>query len=71
MKCGDIMSTNLEWLTEQDTIDVAASKMAEAGVGFLPICDAEKRVVGVVTDRDLVTRGIAKRAVPPQQPWRP
>jgi CBS domain-containing protein len=64
MKCGDIMSTNLEWLTEQDTIDVAASKMAEAGVGFLPICDAEKRVVGVVTDRDLVTRGIAKRVTP-------
>ncbi len=64
MKCADIMSTNLEWLTEQDTIDFAASKMAEAGVGFLPICDAEKRVVGVVTDRDLVTRGIAKRVVP-------
>ena len=63
MKCEDIMSTNLEWLSEQDTIEVAASKMAEAGVGFLPICDVERRVIGVVTDRDLVTRGIAKRAV--------
>jgi hypothetical protein len=38
--------------------------MAEAGVGFLPICDADRRVVGVVTDRDLVTRGIAAKVVP-------
>ena len=64
MKCADIMNTNLEWLTEQDTIAKAASVMAEAGVGFLPICDARKRVVGVVTDRDLTTRALAKRVAP-------
>jgi CBS domain-containing protein len=61
MKCSDIMNTNLEWLTEQDTIQKAASVMAEAGVGFLPICDGRMRVVGVVTDRDLTTRALAKR----------
>ena len=38
--------------------------MAEAGVGFLPICDARQRVIGVVTDRDLATRALAKRVVP-------
>jgi CBS domain-containing protein len=64
MKCEDIMSTNLEWLSEQDTVQTAAQRMAEAGVGFLPICDAGKRVVGVITDRDLVTRGMAKGVVP-------
>ena len=64
MKCATIMSTNLEWLTEQDTIQTAADKMTEAGVGFLPICDAERRVVGVVTDRDLVTRALARKVVP-------
>lgn len=64
MKCEDIMSTNLEWLNERDTVQTAATRMAEAGVGFLPICDAEKRVVGVVTDRDLVTRGIAGKVTP-------
>ena len=64
MKCQAIMSTNLEWLTEKDTVQTAASRMAEAGVGFLPICDAERRVVGVVTDRDLVTRGIARHIEP-------
>ena len=64
MKCQAIMSTNLEWLTEKDTVQTAASRMADAGVGFLPICDAERRVVGVVTDRDLVTRGIAREIEP-------
>jgi CBS domain-containing protein len=64
MKCANIMSTNLEYLTEQDTVQGAANRMAEAGVGFLPICDAERRVIGVVTDRDLVTRGIAQKVVP-------
>jgi CBS domain-containing protein len=64
MKCADIMNTNLEWLTEKDTISKAAAVMAEANVGFLPICDANQRVVGVVTDRDLTTRALAKRIAP-------
>jgi CBS domain-containing protein len=55
MKCTDIMNKNLEWLTEKDTIFKAATVMAEAGIGFLPICDAHMHVVGVVTDRDLTT----------------
>jgi CBS domain-containing protein len=61
MKCADIMSKNLEWLNEKDTVLKAAAIMAEAGVGFLPICDARKHVVGVVTDRDLATRALAKK----------
>lgn len=60
MKCVDIMNKNVECLTEQDTIQKAAQVMAEAGVGFLPICDARKHVIGVVTDRDLTTRALAK-----------
>jgi CBS domain-containing protein len=61
MKCRDIMNSNLEWLTEKDTIDAAATKMAETGLGFLPICDARMRPVGVVTDRDLTIRALARR----------
>jgi signal-transduction protein with cAMP-binding, CBS, and nucleotidyltransferase domain len=58
--CEELMCTNLEWLTENDTIQRAAELMAEAGVGFLPICDVNKRAIGVVTDRDLTTRVLAK-----------
>jgi CBS-domain-containing membrane protein len=64
MKCADIMSKNLEWLNEKDTVQQAAAVMADAGVGFLPICDKWKKVIGVVTDRDLTTRGLAKRVAP-------
>ena len=64
MKCADIMNTNLEWLTETDSVLKAATVMAEAGVGFLPICDSGKRVIGVVTDRDLTTRVLAKKVAP-------
>jgi CBS domain-containing protein len=64
MKCAEIMNKNVEWLTEKDTVRKAASVMADAGVGFLPICDAERRVIGVVTDRDLTTRVLAKKLDP-------
>jgi CBS domain-containing protein len=64
MKCSDIINRNLEWLTETDSVLKAATVMAEAGVGFLPICDARLRVIGVVTDRDLATRVIAKKIAP-------
>ena len=66
MKCADIMSKNLEWLNEKDTVRQAAAVMADAGIGFLPICDKWKKVVGVVTDRDLATRGLAKKVDPGQ-----
>jgi CBS domain-containing protein len=68
MKCKDMMTTNPEWLAEGDTVRAAATRMAEAGVGFLPICDTERRVIGVITDRDLVTRGMAKDVVPATTP---
>lgn len=64
MKCKDIMSSNLEWLTEKDTVHKAAMVMADSGVGFLPICDARQRVIGVVTDRDLTVRVLARNVVP-------
>jgi signal-transduction protein with cAMP-binding, CBS, and nucleotidyltransferase domain len=58
------MNKNLEWLNEKDTILKAATVMAEAGVGFLPICDKRKHVIGVVTDRDLTTRALAQKIDP-------
>lgn len=60
MKCSDIMIRDLEMLSENATIAEAARRMAEAGIGFLPICDASQKVIGVVTDRDLVTRALAQ-----------
>jgi CBS domain-containing protein len=59
MKCSDIMSKNVELLFDGDSVDRAAAIMAGAQVGFLPVCDGDRKVLGVVTDRDLVTRVMA------------
>jgi CBS domain-containing protein len=64
MKCSDIVSKNVERLLERDTLDRVATVMADAQVGFLPVCDADGKVVGVVGDRDLVDRAMAKRLDP-------
>jgi CBS domain-containing protein len=64
MRCSDIVSKNVEMLSEHDTVDRAATVMADAQVGFLPVCDAEGKVVGVVGDRDLVNRAMATRLDP-------
>lgn len=61
MRCKDIMNKNLEWLTDRATIRAAAVMMAEQGVGFLPICDADGRPMGVITDRDIVMRAVAEK----------
>lgn len=61
MKCADIMSKQLEYVTESATVQQAAIVMRDSGVGFLPICDAGGRVIGVVTDRDLATRALAAK----------
>jgi CBS domain-containing protein len=60
MKCSDLTGTKPEMLSEKDNVAHAARLMAEASVGFLPVCDAARKVLGVVTDRDIVIRAIAK-----------
>ena len=68
MKCVDVASEYYETLSEGDSLARAAEVMAESGVGFLPICDAERKVLGVVTDRDLVIAGMAKGMDPTTTP---
>src|SRR4051812_33575400 len=61
MKCADVMSRNPECLFEHDSIERAAVVMEKEGVGFLPVCDERGRPIGVVTDRDVATRAVARR----------
>jgi CBS domain-containing protein len=42
-----------------DSIEDAARRMAQEDVGALPVCEGRK-VIGIVTDRDIVVRGLAK-----------
>src|SRR5215510_2016352 len=58
MKVQDIMTTNVECIAPDTTIKEAAERMKSLDVGFLPICEKD-RLIGTLTDRDIVIRGIA------------
>ena len=59
MRCQDIMKRPVVFCREPETLQAASHKMRDANIGFLPICSAEGRVVGVLTDRDIALRAVA------------
>jgi CBS domain-containing protein len=58
MKVSDAMAKTISTASPTDPISSVAQVMKRENAGFVPICDKDK-VVGVVTDRDIVIRGIA------------
>ena len=58
MKVQEIMTTNVECVGPETGVRELSSKMKTLDVGFLPICENDK-LIGTVTDRDIVIRGIA------------
>jgi CBS domain-containing protein len=58
MKVKDIMTSNVECVWPEDTLQEAALKMKEMGIGPLPVCD-RLHIVGMLTDRDIAIRGVA------------
>ena len=57
--CRDVMKTDVECCAADHTAQCAAKEMRDGNLGFIPICDEDKRVLGVVTDRDLAIRLVA------------
>ncbi len=55
----DVMTRNVRTLTPSDTVASAAKAMGELNVGVIPVCEGDK-LLGVVTDRDLVVRAVAQ-----------
>jgi CBS domain-containing protein len=53
MKIHQIMTRGVRSCTPSDSLATAARIMWEADCGVVPVIDAEARVVGIVTDRDL------------------
>jgi CBS domain-containing protein len=65
-RARDIMHPGAECITEDDTLATAAQRMRDLGVGSLPICGADDRLHGIITDRDIVVRCIAEGRDPAQ-----
>ncbi len=59
---SQIMTRGVRTLAPGETVMKAAQAMKELDVGVIPVCDGQK-LVGVVTDRDIVLRGVASGCV--------
>jgi CBS domain-containing protein len=59
MKVKDLMSTSIVSARPNTSIAEVAKKMRQADVGALPVCDDTGRVLGMITDRDIVIRTLA------------
>jgi CBS domain-containing protein len=57
---ADVMTRDVRTLKPTDSVVEAARCMDELNVGVIPICDGD-RLVGMVTDRDIVVRGVAQQ----------
>ncbi len=58
MQVSEIMTRDVETIPPEASLQQAAAAMEALGVGSLPVCDG-KRLVGAITDRDIVVRGVA------------
>lgn len=58
---ADVMTRGVRSLAPQDSVVLAAQAMDELNVGVIPVCEGDK-VVGMVTDRDIVVRGVAQKS---------
>jgi len=55
----DIMTANPECVSEKDSISDVARIMKDQDTGVVPVVDG-KRIIGLITDRDIVVRGLAE-----------
>lgn len=62
MQVRDIMTPNPSVVTRSESVARAAALMRDRHIGMLPVIDDlhSRRLVGVLTDRDIVVRGVAR-----------
>ncbi len=62
MKARDIMTSDPECITQDSTLQDAARLMRDGGFGAVPVVDdtRDRRVVGIITDRDITIRHVAE-----------
>lgn len=63
MQVSDLMTRDVTTVSPQNTVQQAARIMAELDIGALPVAENDK-LVGVITDRDIALRSVAKGSAP-------
>ncbi len=60
MRCDALMRRPVLCTSLEDNVSNAARRMRDSNVGFLPVCDADGRAIGILTDRDIAVRVCAE-----------
>jgi CBS domain-containing protein len=58
MKVRDVMSKDVQVARPGDTLQDVAARMSAGDFGFMPVADGD-RLIGTITDRDIVVRAMA------------
>lgn len=64
----EIMTPGPRCIGENDSLSIAAAVMSELDVGALPICGENRKLKGMLTDRDIVVKAIAEGMDPETTP---
>lgn len=59
MNISEIMTSDVQVIQPDDTLRMAAQKMKDYDIGFLPVCDGTT-LLGVLSDRDITIRALAE-----------
>lgn len=70
MRVRDLMSKSVVTITPEESAALAARLLSRHELGALPVCAADGTLVGIVTDRDIVTRCVAAGEEPGRVPVR-
>ena len=65
MRIRDVMSRDVKLASPNDTVQHAAELMAEIDAGSIPVGE-DDRIVGILTDRDIALRAVARGKAPDQ-----
>lgn len=63
MKIREVMTRDVQVARPEDTLHTVAGRMAAGDFGFIPVADGD-RLIGALTDRDIVVRAVASGAGP-------
>ena len=59
MNVSEVMTASVETCSPDGTLQAVAERMWKLDVGGIPVCEND-RVIGMITDRDIVVRAVAK-----------
>jgi CBS domain-containing protein len=66
MRLGNLMTGAIQTVAPGASLAEAAKKMASQDIGSLPVCSDKRKLLGIITDRDITVRAVARGLDPTQ-----